>query len=692
MTIFVRLLDAPVPEKARILAEAIGRRREPDRDTDGASRRTFILDSDEFYSMPGSPFAYWVSDGIRKSFSKHPRLASGGRVAQRTNSVDDNFRFARLHWEIGSDGSGLMWFPWYKGGSYSPYYYDPDTVICWDQSRGTYPGFIGTPSRPLERPASADLFFRPALTWPLRTNGLSFRVLPRGGIFGAKGSAMCLEGDSPEDLFVLLAIVNSSAFRYLVSVQTARTELAQSYEVGLIQQTPVPVAPQGTATRLSTLARRAWSLARALDTVNETSRAFVLPATLISRSLPFDRERIQSELLSIQAEIDHQVLALYGFGPAEQGEIAAFGVGAMTNGGSADAVEEDGDDDRRDNAQNSTSALLSWLVGVVFGRFDARLATGERILPPEPEPFDPLLTASPGMWRDGDPQLVRSPDILVDDEGHQHDVAALVAGAADGVGVTAPETSQLRRWLARDFFTLHIRAYSRSRRKAPIYWQLATRSASYSVWVYIHAFSSDTMFRIQDDYIVPKLRLEEQRLGRLRAEAGEGASAAQRRAIAEREAFVDELRALLAEVRRVAPLWSPSLDDGVIINFALLWRLVPHHKQWQRELKATWDALCDGKYDWAHLAMRFWPDRVVPKCVVDRSVAVAHGLENVFWEQDRDGKWSQRKEPIHDVDDLVRERTSNAVRAALHDLLNAPAGVSRGTVGRRATGRTRGGR
>ena len=82
---------------------------------------------------------------------------------------------------------------------------------------------------------------------------------------------------------------------------------------------------------------------------------------------------------------------------------------------------------------------------------------------------------------------------------------------------------------------------------------------------------------------------------------------------------MEELRVFLDEVKRVTPLWKPNLDDGVLINFAPLWRLVPQHKAWQKELKATWNTLCDGAYDWAHLAMRLWPERVVPKCATDRS-------------------------------------------------------------------------
>jgi hypothetical protein len=138
----------------------------------------------------------------------------------------------------------------------------------------------------------------------------------------------------------------------------------------------------------------------------------------------------------------------------------------------------------------------------------------------------------------------------------------------------------------------------------------------------------------------------------------------------------------LSEVKRVAPLWNPNLDDGVIVNFAPLWRLVPHHRPWQKELKATWDALCAGDYDWAHLTMHLWPERVVPKCAADRSLAIAHGLEDVFWIEGGDGKWTARKTPTRTIEDLVRQRTSPAVKSALKSLLEAPAATGNGGRGR----------
>ena len=132
-----------------------------------------------------------------------------------------------------------------------------------------------------------------------------------------------------------------------------------------------------------------------------------------------------------------------------------------------------------------------------------------------------------------------------------------------------------------------------------------------------------------------------------------------------------ELRGFHDEIARVAPLWRPDLNDGVILNHSPLWRIIAH-RPWQKSVKENWGELAAGKYDWGHLAMHLWPERVVPKCAADRSLAIAHGLDEVFWVEGTDGKWQQRPVPRRSVDELVRERTSPSVKAALKSLLDAP--------------------
>jgi len=71
--------------------------------------------------------------------------------------------------------------------------------------------------------------------------------------------------------------------------------------------------------------------------------------------------------------------------------------------------------------------------------------------------------------------------------------------------------------------------------------------------------------------------------------------------------------------------YVPHKDDGVLINAAPLHQLLP---SWP-EAKKAWDELESGVYDWAQQAMEYWPDRVREKCVKNRSLAIAHGLEEL---------------------------------------------------------------
>ena len=75
-----------------------------------------------------------------------------------------------------------------------------------------------------------------------------------------------------------------------------------------------------------------------------------------------------------------------------------------------------------------------------------------------------------------------------------------------------------------------------------------------------------------------------------------------------------------------------------MINSAALWPLLEPQwkdpKKWWKEL-----ASAQGKkdYDWAHLAMRYWPARVDQKCQQDPSLAVAHGC---FWRYHPERAWA----------------------------------------------------
>jgi hypothetical protein len=103
------------------------------------------------------------------------------------------------------------------------------------------------------------------------------------------------------------------------------------------------------------------------------------------------------------------------------------------------------------------------------------------------------------------------------------------------------------------------------------------------------------------------------------------------------------------ELLRVINLpYKPDLDDGVVICAAPLRNLFRLPK-WQKELEKHWKALEAGEYDWAHLAYAIWPERVREKCRSDRSLAIAHGLEELCTVPPR-GRSSETAEAVEEIE------------------------------------------
>ena len=143
--------------------------------------------------------------------------------------------------------------------------------------------------------------------------------------------------------------------------------------------------------------------------------------------------------------------------------------------------------------------------------------------------------------------------ILVDDNGHRDDVVERVKAAWSAWKANAEclyeewtrllQRNQIgdegiRSWVRKCFFDRHIACYSKSRRRAPIYWELALSSHGYAIWIYYHRFTRDTFYKVLNDYVKPKLTHEEQKLARVRAEARESPTRSQAKEVETQDAFV----------------------------------------------------------------------------------------------------------------------------------------------------------
>lgn len=624
MSEFLRLLRET--NKAQALLDVCTRLRNGE-----VEPNSFEVSSESFDAVPGKPFAYWVDDEVRNIFRRMPAFESTDRIAKQGLATADDFRFVRIWWESTKTG----WFGFAKGGAFSTIYADVYLLVNWmlngAEIKNNLTDLGGVRSNVwMLRDTASNFFHRPGLTWPRRTQGgLSFRAMPARCIFADKGPAAFVTDDEPNELLALLAITNSRAFGLLVSLQMA----FGSYEVGVIQRTPIPFLNAEQIQQLAIFARRIWLLKRTFDTVVETSHAFLLPTDLRFRQGNYDPAAIEAELIKIRNEIDDIVFDLYGFTEADRQTVSA-----IENQSDQVNVEIEDEEDVEIDVP-SVDALLSWAVGVGFGRFDWRLATGEREAPPEPEPFDPLPTKSPGMLPDGAEPFHNHLGILVDDPGHPHDLSRLIEEVLERVDMPVP--SDVRRWLQRDFFAFHLQRYSKSRRKAPIYWPLSTTSTSYTLWLYYPSLSSQTLYSAINDFVEPKLKHVSDETALLRNK-GTTRSQAEEKQFEERQTLELELMEFRDTLLKIAQSYQPNHDDGVQISAAPLWSLF-RHKPWQKVLKDTWAKLEKGDYDWAHLAMNYWPNRVREKCKIDKSLAIAHGLEELYIEPEAKPKKTRGK-------------------------------------------------
>jgi hypothetical protein len=626
MTTFLRLLEDK--DKANTLLTSCTQLRAGE-----ASSRVFQVAAGSFSAVPGKPFAYWVSDAVRATFARLPPFESEGRTVKQGLATADDFRFVRCWWEVSTQDTVDKWFPFAKGGAYSPFYADVYLVVSWFKDGGEVKNNFnengGVRSNVwMLRDTAANYFFRPGLTWPRRTQKFGVRAMPRGAIFADKGPVAFDTDDTHLSLLAFLALMLSRPFGALIELSlNAGDATARSFEVGIIQKTPVPSASSDEMSKLAALARRAWSLKRKLDATEETSRAFSLPAALCPRIDEYDPPAFQTDLVRIQTEIDDIAFDLYGFNEADR--AAAYGnQGFANNADSEGSGDDDGEDEDNASPIDLSTGLLSWAVGVAFGRFDLRLATGEREAPAEPDPFDPLPAKSPGMLPDGAAPFHVHTGILVDDPGHPHDLARLIEEVLVRVDVAVPD--DVRRWLQRDFFGFHLQRYSKSRRKAPIYWPLSTTSGSYTLWVCYPNLTSQTLYTAINDFVEPKLKEVGADVTSLRNK-GSARTRDDEKQFEALQSIELELIELRDTLLKIAPTYKPNHDDGVQICAAPLWPLF-RHKPWQKVLKDTWTKLERGDYDWAHLAMNYWPERVREKCKTDKSLAIAHGMEDLYVE------------------------------------------------------------
>ncbi|MEZ4329855.1 MAG: BREX-6 system adenine-specific DNA-methyltransferase PglX, partial [Polyangiales bacterium] len=559
--------------------------------------------------VPEWPLVYWWDADTLRAYGSVPLLGAvaPGLVGVRTS---DNTRFLRKPYEVsksrvvlGNFGdfdsrarTSKCFLPYIKGARGRVWVEPPEDLASWSNEgleylmafAHKYEGFTSLQNR--------AFYFRRGVAFSMIGASFSARVHRFPSVMGHMGSSVF-----PKDISAAVCAMNSSRARSILEALNPTVH----FEVGDVNR--LPLFPVANADDIFAQVEAAFTLH---ESHREPSVEFLCPGPS-----PWRHAQDWAQLAVDRPE------------------------GAPL----PEYVEQLDPEPPTDH--------LSFALGVALGRFGARGSAQEGIL--DPATAD-LAHALPHGLLFLDTTLAAAEDgDLRDGLGHPA-AAPLLAAWAEHRAALGTKRS-LREWLATDFFKdVHKGMYE----NRPIHWPLSSPNKTFVAWVTIHRMNAQTLRALLADHLLPTQARLDGELDDLRAvrdgadrKAAQSAEKQYSKLLKAREELVEFIASVTQCADRGAPptdakcpareqdqRYAPDLDDGVMINSAALWPLL--EPQW-KDPKKWWKELCAASgrkdYDWAHLALRYWPTRVDAKCQADPSLGVAHGC---FWRYHPERAWA----------------------------------------------------
>ena len=534
----------------------------------GAYRVRFDVPRRDFRTIETSPLAYRLGI-VSHIFREASTLDPGWGSAKQGLATAADRRFVRQRWEVPANqiGESFDWIPFAKGGDFCRFYSDVSLVVHWTTDsieEIKKSGVIRNPT----------YYFKPALTWPRRTQrGFNLRIMPRGCVFADKGPVIFPARE--RDNWFLLGLANSSPAEYLLK------ELMSfgSWEVGVIKRLPVPHPDAHQHERVATIAREIHDAKAAWDLCNETSTRFERPWLVynlaqvniadrlerVSRHEATEEARIQS----LYRELNDVVYGYYGI-PDDTRAIIEETLAERPPEVIWPQMERRTADQKR---MEHVWRLLSYTVKRVVEADEDGVV-----------PFAPLS---------GEASLL---------DRVQEELAALFS-EQDVNQVEVEIANQLKRrvngyrpaasigeWLENVYFDYHAALY----KKRPIVWHIAssqgTKRFAFGALCHYHRFDANRMAKLRAGYLrdaIETLRREAALAGR---EGRTNEHIEFQGQLEEAQALDGRLQAVQEghhegpeggdrDYRLLTPWksaderptgWNPDIDDGVKINIAPL--------------------------------------------------------------------------------------------------------------------------
>lgn len=451
-------------------------------------RRRKSVPRRDFACIEGAPLEYTLAAPLSHVFREHAPLEPYQGVSRQGLATTDDSRFIRFRWEVlGRQG----WVPLAKGGLFSRFYADIDTVIDWASNGYRLKRFIvEREGSETKRIYSQEWYFREGLTYLHRSmRGFCIRHMPAGCIFSTIGKAVIPE--RTEDVYYLLAILASEFGEAVMQLFSA----AFTFQAGMVGRFPVPARTGKNAAsseHISALAGRIEYAKRDWDVGNELSSVFQRPWLLgevqVDNRLLKDRidavidaeRRAEAALRRDYVELNDEVYHLYGIRDSTRAIIEET-LGERPPEVLWPQMEGKSVEQKR---MEHVWRLLSYMIKRVIESDDEGIV-----------PFGAVAGESPLVDRVRHELAVLFP--IRDINQVEVEIANELKRSVKGYRRCA----SIAEWLDNAFFEYHCGLY----KSRPIYWHIASAQGAapfaFGVLVHYHRFDKDRVAKLRASYV-----------------------------------------------------------------------------------------------------------------------------------------------------------------------------------------------
>ena len=616
-----------------------------------AKNKFFIVNPANFMKLKGSPYSYWIDPNVASKVAL-PGIEPSASVVRVGLQTGDDFRFLRNFWEIPVDSQ--EWKFYSKTKEALAWHSPIQMKLHWFGEGKELKGFTDDKGKSRSALRSFQQYFKPGFSYMFRSSRLVPYIVPKGCIPTAgRSQVFPYEGREIDVLAICASNLGSSIARFRGGMFER-----PSFQASMVQQLPYVELSDDVKNAAQNTMLKAISSAKDYYSSDETTLDFVGCKGIEIKQQP----KINFKTL-LGEKNDIALAECYGLTNEEYNELQLDLQEAVSLRKDQKVAKE------AELKSQAATRYLSWLIGCAFKRWQvgAKPVNTDDIYAELPE--QPLAY----NWDNAETKIEQTG--VADLESSSSLITILHNIADSGLADQCFALINVKGWKSylekpSLFFASHYTQYSQNRRYAPIYWQLKISSGSYTLWVYYHCLNEQTLFTCVNDFVEPKLESVTEDLNSLRNKPTR--SSQEEENLACLTDVETELKDFRDELLRLAKFWKPNLNDGVQITAAPLWKLF-QHKAWQKKLKKTWESLEKGDYDWAHLACSVWPERVLRKCHQDRSLAIAHDVEDVFWHEvkvpvKRGGKLTGKTKLEWQLKDLSENKLTALVKQTITEI------------------------